>query len=109
MSESMIFIDRNDIDMHIDIPDFFGTLTRYKVIWIRPITKSFCEVSLANNENGYTNWLVKIEDDQSITPISCTLYFNEKETKQLRLGDSLHLNLLDKVLKERISEYGNNK
>jgi hypothetical protein len=108
MSE-MIFLDRNDVDMYVDIPDFFGVLTRYKIIWVRPLMGNFCEVSLRSEDDGYTNWLVKIEDDKSITPISCTLYFNEKETKQLRLGDSLHLNLLDKVLKERISEYGNNK
>lgn len=106
MTDTMIFIDQNDIDMYIDILDFFGSLTRYKVIWIRPIIANFCEVSLKSNDNGYTNWLVKIEDDKSITPISCTLYFNEEEINKIRLGDSLHLNLLDRVINERIANYG---
>lgn len=106
MTDAMIFLDQNDVDMYVDIPDFFGSLTRYKIIWIRPIITNFAEVSLRSEDKGYTNWLVKIEDDKSITPISCTLYFNEDEIKKIRLGDSLHFNSLDKVINERIAKNG---
>ena len=106
MPEDIIFLDKEDVDMYIDIPDFFGALTRYKIIWIRHLHGNYCEVSLRSDDFGFTTWLVYINEDKSITPISCTMYFSPEEAKKLRLGDSLHMNLHDKILNERITEHG---
>ncbi len=92
----------------LDIPDFFGKTSSYKVIWMREIEENFYEISLQSvKDSSFTMWLIHLKDS-IFTLLSCTLYFNEQEMNVLKLADKLHLSGIDlrnNIYKQRISQW----
>lgn len=94
-------------DIMVDIPNFSGALSPHLLIWMIPVLDNYYEASLQNKDKGFTMWLIKIDENKNIIPLSCTLYFNSDEAKILRLADKLHLpqdNFRQQIYEKRIEK-----
>jgi len=91
--------------IEVNIPDYFGNLSLYEVVWIKPIRDSFVEVSLKSKEvTSFTIWLCQVVNG-CIFPISCTVYIEEDERKFFNLLKSLNLSkgiIMNRIIDERI-------
>jgi hypothetical protein len=108
MSEDIIFLHANKVDIQVDIPNALGKLSPCTIIWIRPLSDNIFEVSLKTKDDGYTIWLMRFEEDKSFTPLSCCLYVTEKERVRIVLADKLHCDgqgLRKQIYLERIKNF----
>ncbi len=97
--------------VEVQIPNFSGELHPYTIVWVKPIVEDFYEASLRSKDNGFTLWLIKIENS-TVIPISCILYLDSKEATTVKLADSLKMQpqaIRDILLKERIDVWRKNQ
>ena len=76
------------------------------VNWLRQIKDTFYEVGISpmRELNAGSLWLVKIENE-TIIPVSCTIYYTIEEKRQYDLAQKLKLDLTlihERILQERI-------
>lgn len=104
MHNEVIMIKNANIK--VVVKDFFGNPTEYTAIWARLIKDNIYEVSLKNNDGGFTMFIASI-DDKGIISIECSLYFNHTDYQKLSLAEKLNLNtkeLKDKIFIERMNK-----
>jgi len=101
MTDTIIIRDL-DITLKVNLPNWKGEIAEYEVTWMRNILEEIFEVGF-----GITTWLVYIKDSV-ITPLSCTMYFSEEESKALKLGKMLNINcreIMEEIYKRRANEF----
>ena len=90
------------VDIKVNLPDFNGKLEEYHATWMRNILGSVYEVGF-----GVTIWLVSIRDS-IVTPLCCAMYFTEEESKRIKLGEMLNMNIrevMEQIYERRINDY----
>lgn len=107
MLEDIVKLYELDLSLEVELPNMFGESCSYKINWIRKILDNYYEVAMKDKiHDGCTTWLCKIKDEV-VLPISCTMYFNEEESRKLKLADKLNIKsaiIHYEILKERISK-----
>jgi hypothetical protein len=99
--QEAVLID--NLNLEVPIPDFFGKTSVLKATWVRHVEREIFEMAF-----GITSWLVEIKEGKIPIPLSCTLYFSDKEYRLISLCESLNMSqfeIREKIYKERISEY----
>jgi hypothetical protein len=95
------------IDIKVDLPDFNGDTEKYTATWMRQIKNEVFEMAF-----GVTSWIVLIKDG-TVTPLSCAMYFTDKEAQMINLGERIGIktfDIMERVYQERAEVYyANNK
>jgi len=105
VNNETIFLDQNYIDVYVEIPDFFGTLSSYKIIWISQIVDNYYEVSVKGQHGGYHIWLMRLDGDGTYTPLSRTECLSMTEVTKYNLAQKLNMKIskmMDIIIKARV-------
>lgn len=90
------------VTLKVNLPDYSGNTTEREATWMRNVIGSVYEVAF-----GVTIWLVSIRDS-IVTPLCCAMYFTEEESKRIKLGEMLNMNIrevMEQIYERRINDY----
>jgi hypothetical protein len=103
MFGEIIPIYETGVEIIVNLPDYYGKESPYKATWVRHISRNVYEMAF-----GVTSWLVHINSNKLITPISCADYIYSNEDTILNLCTQLHISkdsITEKLYKDRIKEF----